>query len=106
MMAIGERIHFFRILRGMTQKYLGTIVGFPERSADVRLAQYETGTRKPKAELTAALAQELSVSKPYAYKLIRQLNEELKEKGFITIAGRVNRQYFYERLYGAGKEEK
>ena len=41
---------------GMTQKYLGTIVGFPERSADVRLAQYETGTRKPKAELTAALA--------------------------------------------------
>ena len=36
------------------------------------------------------VAQELSVSKPYAYKLIRQLNEELKEKGFITIAGRVN----------------
>ena len=52
------------------------------------------------------VAQELIVSKPYAYKLIRQLNEELKEKGFITIAGRVNRQYFYERLYGAGKEEK
>ena len=61
-MAIGERIHFFRILRGMTQKYLGTVVGFPERSADVRLAQYETGTRKPKAELTAALAQALDVS--------------------------------------------
>ena len=61
-MAIGERIHFFRLLRGMTQKYLGTIVGFPERSADVRLAQYETGTRKPKAELTAALALALDVS--------------------------------------------
>lgn len=61
-MAIGERIHFFRILRGMTQKYLGTIVGFPERSADVRLAQYETGTRKPKAELIAVLAQALDVS--------------------------------------------
>ena len=64
-MAIGERIHFFRLLRGITQKYLGTIVGFPERSADVRLAQYETGTRKPKAELTAALAQALDVS-PHA----------------------------------------
>ena len=50
-MAIGERIHFFRILRGMTQKYLGTIVGFPERSADVRLAQYETGTRNRKRNL-------------------------------------------------------
>lgn len=61
-MAIGERIHFFRIMRGMTQKYLGTVVGFPEKSADVRLAQYETGTRKPKAELTAALAQALDVA--------------------------------------------
>lgn len=52
------------------------------------------------------VAQELNVSKPYAYKIIRKLNEELKAKGFITIAGRVNRQYFYERLYGAGKESK
>ena len=49
------------------------------------------------------VAQELNVSKPYAYRLIRKLNEELKAKGFITIAGRVNRQYFYERLYGARK---
>ena len=61
-MAIGERIHFFRIMRGMTQKYLGMLVGFPERSADVRLAQYETGSRKPKADLTAALAQALDVA--------------------------------------------
>ena len=61
-MAIGERIHFFRIMRGMTQKYLGMLVGFPERSADVRLAQYETDSRKPKAELTAALAQALDVA--------------------------------------------
>ena len=51
------------------------------------------------------VAQELSVSNPYAYKLIRKLNEELKAQGCITIAGRVNRQYFYERLYGAGKGE-
>ena len=61
-MAIGERIHFFRIMRRMTQKYLGMLVGFPERSADVRLAQYETGSRKPKADLTAALAQALDVA--------------------------------------------
>ena len=52
------------------------------------------------------VAQELSVSKPYAYKLIRKLNEELKAQGFITIAGRVNRQYFYERLYGAGNPQR
>ena len=52
------------------------------------------------------VAQELNVSKPYAFKLIRQLNEELRAKGYITISGRVNRQYFYERLYGAEREEK
>ena len=64
-MAIGERIHFFRLLRGMTQKYLGMTLGFPEKSADVRLAQYETGSRTPKADLTAALAEVLDVS-PHA----------------------------------------
>lgn len=64
-MAIGERIHFFRLLRGMTQKYLGMTLGFPEKSADVRLAQYETGSRTPKADLTAALAHALDVS-PHA----------------------------------------
>lgn len=51
------------------------------------------------------VAKELDVSKPYAYKLIQQLNEELKAKGFITIAGRVNRQYFNERLYGAERND-
>ena len=61
-MAIGERIHFFRNMRGMTQKYLGMLVGFPEKSADVRLAQYETGARTPKADLTASLANALDVS--------------------------------------------
>lgn len=47
----------------------------------------------------AEVAQELEVSVPYAYKLIKKLNNELREKGYITIAGQVNREYFYERLY-------
>ena len=51
------------------------------------------------------VAQELDVSVSYAYKVIQKLNAELQEKGFITIAGRINRQYFNERLYGAGKED-
>ena len=55
-MAIGERIRFFRNLRGMTQKYLGQVVGFPEKTADIRMAQYESGSRTPKAELTENLA--------------------------------------------------
>ena len=59
---------------------------------------------EPKFLRAEEVAQELSVSKPYAYKLIRQLNEELKSKGFLTISGRINREYFNERLYGARKE--
>ena len=61
-MAIGERIRFIRNLRGMTQKYLGMMVGFSEKTADVRMAQYETGARTPKADLTAELARVLDVS--------------------------------------------
>ncbi len=61
-MAIGERIRFFRNLRGMTQKWLGQAVGFDEKTADVRMAQYESGTRTPKADLTSALASRLDVS--------------------------------------------
>lgn len=61
-MAIGERIRFFRNLRGMTQKYLGQVVGFPEKTADIRMAQYESGSRTPKAELTESLAGALGVS--------------------------------------------
>lgn len=55
-MAIGERIHFFRNLRGMTQKYLGKALGFPERSSDVRIAQYESGTRSPKTDMIRHMA--------------------------------------------------
>ena len=45
------------------------------------------------------VAKELGISKSFAYKLIRQLNQELKAKGFLTISGRINRDYFQERLY-------
>jgi hypothetical protein len=47
------------------------------------------------------VAESLDVSMPYAYKLIRQLNEELKKKGCITIAGRIDRKYFYEKFYAS-----
>ena len=52
-------------------------------------------------------AQELGISKSYAYKIVQKLNAELKEKGFMTISGRVNKQYFMERTcYGATKKER
>ena len=46
------------------------------------------------------VAEELGVSKPYAYRLIRDLNEELKKTGCITISGRIDRKFFYEKFYG------
>ena len=49
------------------------------------------------------VAEVLEVSTSFAYKVIRQLNDELKAKGYITIAGRINREYFYERVYHNGK---
>ena len=55
-MAIGERIKRIRLMRGMTLKYLGEAVGFPANNADVRMAQYEKGTRSPKADLTKQIA--------------------------------------------------
>jgi hypothetical protein len=46
----------------MTQKYFGMMVGFSEKTADVRMTQYETGVRTPKADLTVELARVLDVS--------------------------------------------
>ena len=46
------------------------------------------------------VAEELGVSIPYAYKLIRKLNEELRKAGCITIAGRIDRKFFHEKFYG------
>lgn len=50
------------------------------------------------------VADELEVSVAYAYKVIRKLNEELESKGYLTVKSRVNREYFYERLYCKGGE--
>lgn len=52
------------------------------------------------------VAEMLEISKAHAYKIIRQLNGELEEKGFITISRRVSRQYFLERLYGNAPDRK
>jgi transcriptional regulator with XRE-family HTH domain len=60
-MSIGERIHFFRTMRGMTQKFVGMRLGFSERSADVRVAQYESDARTPKRELLENIAGVLGV---------------------------------------------
>lgn len=39
-----------------------------------------------------------------AYKVIQRLNGELKDKGYLTVAGRVSRRYFEERSYTGEKQ--
>lgn len=62
---IGEKIKRLRKLRGITQKELGVAIGFDEKSADVRIAQYETGTRTPKQDLVEKIAEVLDVNPLY-----------------------------------------
>lgn len=47
-MASGERIRFIRNLRGMTQKWLGEAVGFPPKTADIRMAQMNPAPERPR----------------------------------------------------------
>lgn len=54
------------------------------------------------------VAETMGISVAFAYKIMRELNAELKQKGYIVVSGRVNKQYFLERTcYGTpqnGKE--
>ena len=43
------------------------------------------------------VADELGISKSYAYKIVQKLNAELKAQGLLTISGRINKQYFLEK---------
>ena len=42
----------------------------------------------------------LEISIPMAYKIIRQLNDELRAMGYLTISGRVSRAFFETKFYG------
>ena len=47
------------------------------------------------------VAEELKVSKSYAYKVVWEFNAEMRELGYLTISGRVNTSFFRKKLcYG------
>lgn len=46
------------------------------------------------------VAEMLGVSRGHAYKIVKQLNEELAGRGYIVVAGKVPRKYFAEHFYG------
>ena len=53
------------------------------------------------------VANELGVSNSYAYKVIKNLNADLEKMGYLTIAGRVNKKYFLEKMcYGEIEQTK
>ena len=58
----GRRVRHYRILRGMPQKAQVMAPGFPPVTADIRIAQYESGARTPKYALLCTLAEALGVS--------------------------------------------
>lgn len=41
----------------------------------------------------------LKVSRSYAYRVIRRLNNDLKEQGILTIPGKMNSAYLEERYF-------
>jgi len=45
------------------------------------------------------VARLLNVSQQQAYKIIREMNKALGDKGFLTLRGRINKQYFMEQIY-------
>ena len=41
----------------------------------------------------------LGISRSESYRIIKKLNDDLKEKGFIVLSGRVSRKYLEEMIY-------
>ena len=64
-MSMGYKLKKLRTLRGYTQREFGQLVGFSAVTADVRIAQYETGTRVPKADMVHKMAEVLKVNPDY-----------------------------------------
>lgn len=46
----------------------------------------------------SGVAEAMGVSKAYAYKVIQRLNKELQAKGYLTVAGKVNRKFFMQKI--------
>ena len=58
-------------------------------------------TNENKMFITATeMAEMLGISKGPAYKLIRELNSELKKEGYIVISGKIPKDYFKKRWFG------
>lgn len=51
------------------------------------------------------IAHMLGISTGKAYQLIREMNSQLRSKGYLTIPGKISTEYFREKWYGACRRE-
>ena len=86
---VGMLIRHFRLKRGMSQRQLGMACGFDEKTADVRIAQYESGSRFPKDKILNLLAQALQIP-PKALTVAHFPNEDAV----------LYKLFAFEELYG------
>lgn len=61
-------------------------------------------TKQEKAPTTQFLSAQdimaiMGISQSQAYLVIRNLNEKLKQDGYLTVRGKVSRRYFEENVY-------
>ncbi|MGN1401621.1 MAG: ICEBs1 excisionase [Bacillus sp. (in: firmicutes)] len=47
----------------------------------------------------------LGISRSKAYQIVREMNNELKREGYITVAGKCPVRYFEKKFYGFEVEE-
>lgn len=80
--SLGQRLKFVRKYRCMTQKELGILLGYPEDQADIRIAQYENNSRKPKTKTIEKLASVLDVSTAVFSTTICSSREDLLQSLF------------------------
>ncbi|WP_352399106.1 helix-turn-helix domain-containing protein [Anaerotignum sp.] len=62
---------------------------------EIKTQQENSNSRFVTAEEVAEI---WGISLSTAYRMIRSLNKELEAKGFLTIAGKVSRRYFEEKV--------
>ncbi len=46
------------------------------------------------------VAKELNCSKSHAYKLIKSMNKELSQRGYVTMVGRIPRAFWATKMFG------
>lgn len=46
----------------------------------------------------------LGVSRGKAYKIIREMNEQLKAMGYIVVSGKIPKKFFDEHCYGMSQQ--